>query len=674
MIPPSESLITALFSAGRADEVLFQGSCALALNPESGFFWKAFGSASLQCGRPNIAAKLLGRALAIDGTDQYTWMTRAVALFQLGKHADSLRHHLTGLLIGPDNASAYQNCGVANAGLGNAASACGYHRRAVCISPIDASAWTNLGASATGAGNTDEGLSACEHAICIDPGLPRCLGMLGVILQQKGSIKEALRFHSRAVLGGAYETSTLGNFGGCLIELQEFKESERFLAQAVTLQPENTKWLSSLAIAFRGQKEFHAALQYNTWAISVDPFGATAIDCKGTTLRQSRRHEDALVLYKQALVLEPDFVEALTNTGNACFEMRESKAALKLLEWAFVAAPHNFAVPWNASLIYLATGDFSRGWELYEYRFAAGAVRAMALKELPSFDLDTSTNSCVLITPEQGIGDELMFCTMIPEFREVVGRVIVQSDPRLVPLLRRSFTADIQIVATGPITDFTGIDMQISAGSLARYVWHCSDDHADRRKGFLRADTRRVMDFRRLLDSHVGGPRLGISWKCSNKESSDIRNVQLALLCQTVREIYPDVLFVCLQYGSVDADIDEANRKGITNILQIPGLDITTDLDGVAALIGACDAVMTIGNTTAHLAGALGKVAAVLLPFSPSWRWMLEGERSAWYRSLRLHRKTNHKAEWGAVIRAAAKDLKIHLEREHPDVNMVKKR
>jgi len=67
-------------------------------------------------------------------------------------------------------------------------------------------------------------------------------------------------------------------------------------------------------------------------------------------------------------------------------------------------------------------------------------------------------------------------------------------------------------------------------------------------------------------------------------------------------------------------------------------VDNREDLDGLAALIEACDEVVSIGNATAHLAGALGKKTTVLLPEAPSWRWLAQGTTTPWYESVRLRR------------------------------------
>ena len=109
--------------------------------------------------------------------------------------------------------------------------------------------------------------------------------------------------------------------------------------------------------------------------------------------------------------------------------------------------------------------------------------------------------------------------------------------------------------------------------------------------------------------------------------------------------------FVSLQYGDVAQEIaDLRDRQGV-DVKLIADMDNMGDIDGFAALVDACDMILTIDNTTAHMAGALHKKTCVMLPHVPDWRWMLDREDSPWYPSLRLFRQTTL-GDWGPVLRA----------------------
>ncbi|MCE3000864.1 MAG: hypothetical protein ACK59Y_10975 [Betaproteobacteria bacterium] len=76
----------------------------------------------------------------------------------------------------------------------------------------------------------------------------------------------------------------------------------------------------------------------------------------------------------------------------------------------------------------------------------------------------------------------------------------------------------------------------------------------------------------------------------------------------------PRLRAVDLQYGNTREERSALKAAGGPCIAHINGLDATRELDRLTALIEACDIVFFVSNTTAHLAGALGKPAWVLLP------------------------------------------------------------
>jgi ADP-heptose:LPS heptosyltransferase len=94
----------------------------------------------------------------------------------------------------------------------------------------------------------------------------------------------------------------------------------------------------------------------------------------------------------------------------------------------------------------------------------------------------------------------------------------------------------------------------------------------------------------------------------------------------------------------------------------VDAVDNFNDIDGVAALIDACDLVITVSNTTAHLAGALGKRVFVMLPYAQGrlWYWHEGRADSPWYPSARLLRQPAM-GDWASVIESATRNLKERL-------------
>ena len=87
------------------------------------------------------------------------------------------------------------------------------------------------------------------------------------------------------------------------------------------------------------------------------------------------------------------------------------------------------------------------------------------------------------------------------------------------------------------------------------------------------------------------------------------------------------------------------------SVLQLQDLDTYHDIEGMMALIDACDWIVTASNVTAHMAGALGKTAVVLVPQGKGtiWYWHDSDTASLWYPSLRLIHQ-DFSGDWTQVM------------------------
>jgi ADP-heptose:LPS heptosyltransferase len=113
--------------------------------------------------------------------------------------------------------------------------------------------------------------------------------------------------------------------------------------------------------------------------------------------------------------------------------------------------------------------------------------------------------------------------------------------------------------------------------------------------------------------------------------------------------------WISLQYGGHDS-LEEQAAAANAPILIDRDVDQLTNMDEFAAQVAAMDLVITIDNSTAHLAGALGVPTWVLLPFAPDWRWLLDRSDSLWYPSIRLIRQARM-GDWQSVVQQVSDAL-----------------
>ena len=308
----------------------------------------------------------------------------------------------------------------------------------------------------------------------------------------------------------------------------------------------------------------------------------------------------------------------------------------------------------NRGLLMLLRGNYAEGWQGYEWRLGhrnlAGLVGTRPFTQ-PPWQGEPLAGRTILAWGEQGVGDEILFAGLIPDLQAAGARCVVETDPRLVPLFARVF-ADVEVVARtdppDPETAAAAIDFQSAFGSLARYLRPGAETFPARR-GYLRADPDRTQVLG--VRYRARAPKtltVGISWRDRGHARSD-RTIPLALWEPLLA--LPGLSFVNLQYGDCAEEVSATVARTGVEIFQDPEIDAFADLDGLAAQMAALDVVLTAGNTTAHLAGALGGPLWVLVPRVPSWPWGLEGQTSPWYPTARLFRQSGSDG-WPAVMDA----------------------
>jgi hypothetical protein len=324
-------------------------------------------------------------------------------------------------------------------------------------------------------------------------------------------------------------------------------------------------------------------------------------------------------------------------------ELSEPQLASECFNRSDVLTPTDGLARYFSALLFLSNGWFQPGWIQHERRWRSvqfvDPARQIGplVTTRPGFSPERDLTARVLVWGEQGVGDEVMFGSMLREFRGWCGKMLVQMDKRLIPLFRRSLPQDVEFYERGSVVSEDLYDSHIPIGSLGLHLRPSRESFEGHRGAYLKADADRVRALRESFGLTDGERLIGVSWRSSNPETGAGRSLPLWELAQVLGG--EGRRLVNLQYGSVQEEIAEAQARCGIRVEQVPGVDCQNDLDGLAALIMACDEVVSIGNATAHLAGALGQKTTVLLPYSPSWRWMAKGDESPWYRSAVLRRQ-----------------------------------
>jgi len=463
----------------------------------------------------------------------------------------------------------------------------------------------------------DKGYQLLKKAVSLDDSnLQSCRNLLKVCKHlNKADELEPLLKHMLVL---KEDDALWYEYGLVLYKNKKIKEAQSAFLKAVESNPNHSQAFFSLGSVVQDEA---MAEKYYIKAIDCDAKHFMALNNLATLYKQQGKFAQAKNLFRQAIQLRPDEAELYYNLGE----------------------------------IFLVEGDFVQGWPAYEWRLKKRELKVpsalVPLLKKPFWNHEALDGKTLLVFLEQGIGDEIMFASCLPDLSQKQGRVTLICYDRLTHLFQRAF----------PNIDVVGYhDDRASAILKQSFDFYCPIGNLPKlfrkdlsafpqQPAYLKADGNEVSSFVTNYRSLPGKLVVGISWKGGNIEDRiKQRSISLPEWLPILQ--LPDICFVSVQYGDVRNELNALKENHSVNVFYDASVNALDDMDLFAAQIAACDLILTVDNSTAHLAGALGKPVWILLPFSPDWRWFLDrDEDSPWYPSMRLFRQ-NARGDWTCVI------------------------
>jgi len=358
--------------------------------------------------------------------------------------------------------------------------------------------------------------------------------------------------------------------------------------------------------------------------------------------------DEAIGCFHRALTLKPDYLTALYNLGNTYQALDKLDEALQTYARATLFQHDYVEAAYGTALTQLLDGNFVDGWHNYESRWKTHGHKPMRPYRWPRWKGNKLPAGRLLLWGEQGVGDEIMFAGLIPEVLQSGNPVTLDCDARLLPLFARSFP-DVKVV-TG-FDDDAEVSAHLPTGSLPRFFRNTEQSFSATASPYLIADSTRRSQFRSLYA--WGKKVVGIAWHTKNAKTGRSRSMQLAQLSPLLQR--GDIFGVSLQYGD-HADLEKQSSTAQVPLFIDREVDQFQDMDLFAAQVAAMDLVITIDNSTAHLAAALGVPVWLMIPFDRDWRWLQARADSPWYPTMRIFRQPKA-GDWASVIAAVGQAL-----------------
>ncbi len=414
-----------------------------------------------------------------------------------------------------------------------------------------------------------------------------------------------------------------------------------------------------LGIAHFDQRNFEHSIQSYRKALKQQPHFPIAWNNLGNSLRMIGDLQESDRCLAKAMEQDPKYLSPYKNRGTLWVWAGDIDRGLRWYHEGLKLAPNDTELHRNLGVIYLLQQRYDEGWVEYRHRWSfIGGGRPQY--PFPVWQGEEVQGKTILLYPEQGLGDTIQFIREAALLKSQGARVVVVCPPKLVPLLGSVPGID-DLIPEG-ISLYEPADYQASFIDVVdfwygkhRQIATCQDV-LDLNAGYISVSPQLIDYWKHKLGPRTAAKRIGICWQGNPGHHADIyRSIALKQFAPVVQ--VPDVSFLSLQHGFGSEQIKNVSFGN--SIQQLPeGIDQSGGafLD-TAAIMKNLDLVITTDTSTAHLAGSLGVPVWVILGKVPDWRWLLEGDRTAWYPSMRLFRQQTM-GDWTGVMQHVADALK----------------
>ena len=433
-----------------------------------------------------------------------------------------------------------------------------------------------------------------------------------------------------------------------------FTNAIKAYKNALKFHPNSSQIYTNMGNAFCEIGNLSAAMQSHQNAISINPNYAVAYNNLGNVLYKQGKLYEAVDACKKSISIKPDYAQAYNNMANILKYLGKIDLSIEAFDKAVSLQSSNSLFQLDHSFALLNKGIVKEGLEKYEWRWKTPKFLSQKRDFFqPKWDGKKSLkDKKILIWSEQGIGDTIRWSSVLPLVTSIAKSCILECQEKLVPLLKRSFpNVDVKAVDISNDLERTDFDFHLPMGSL----YKCFLDEITKTpkpNSYLKADPDRVSFWRDRLNEVGKSPFYGISWKSSNMEPSRLKNYAPINEWSNLLKL-PDTTFVNLQYKDFENDLKDIHDQFGVMVHNFDDLDHYNDIDDVAALCSALDAVISHNNTVHLISGAVGTETKLANWRQSSWNNFLFSPTTS---VVDIFEK-NTDEKWENIFSLIAKDL-----------------
>ena len=483
---------------------------------------------------------------------------------------------------------------------------------------------------------------------------------LGACFQRAGKIDTAILAFQRALKYNPQSAFSLTNLGHLLLGRKDFINAIPVLLEATIYNPSSANVWSDLGLAELGAEQFVKAEQSFRTAISMNPRLTLTWLNLAACQRELGKQDEALGALEEALKTEPHNIDAAIRQASIYSDLGQTDKSILVLDRLLQRHPQSAELHQHKALILLRAERFAEGFEEYEWRLYPSPQSVSSRPfDLKRWKGETLSEKKLLIWLEQGIGDEILSLGVWRNFLSGSdgARCFIECDERLTSLIQRSFPRTTVVTRTDPPSlQKTDADFVCPSWSGARILEKQNKLHGTQAP-LLVADKSTVNCLQRKYEGLANGRTIvGLSW-ASGSANRRLKTPPIRAWTPLLQD--PSLFFISLQFAPHSDDLNVLSDLTPSGLYVDEGVNAAMDMDSLAAQIMAVDKVITISNTTAHMAGALGADTALLVPkgYGCYWYWHQDRTDNPWYSSMHICRQETP-GDWHTAMTQALEWIK----------------
>jgi tetratricopeptide (TPR) repeat protein len=522
--------------------------------------------------------------------------------------------------------------------------------------PKDISVLFNLGVALFQEKDFDRALNYFRRVIEIEPSTANAYYHCGLVLEAQGKPDLAYARYVETINLDANHARARMKIINHLQNQEKYTEALKHCNILVRSEPTNREFRQRKAQIYFALNNIDKALIHYRKALLLDGTSGQLLMEYANTLNLCNSAECAYEMYKainEAGIFSPSIAYNLAYTLK---KMGRYALSIDICNDIIAKTPHYAQAHFTLGTSYLTLGNYTLGWQEYEWRWKQGCPHERIFKE-PCWDGSDLTGKTFYLHAEQGLGDTFQFIRYAKVAKDRGAYVIAAVQKPLVTIIAQCPYID-EIIQYG--TAPGKFDTQAALMTMP-FILNTQEATIPSMHPYLFADEKLIAYWHDQLKADKNF-KVGLCW-----QGNPNYRTQFLRMIVANKSMHPAVFaplstiegisFYSLQKFHAN-NMNESPPEGF-NIITF-GDNFDTEhgrFMDTAALMKNLDLIITVDTATAHLAGGLGIPVWVVLPRYADWRWLPYRSDTPWYPTMRLFRQIVT-GDWTTVIDNVIQALK----------------